>query len=78
MQGVRALERPHGNAGAASRYETFVIRMWVKPDAVVEHGEIRHVGTNRTVRFRELERAFSLIGDMIQKPATRVAEEYDS
>lgn len=41
---------------AASRYETFVMRLWVE-DARIEHGEIRHVRSNTAVRFRDIAHA---------------------
>lgn len=56
---------PERAACAASRYETFVIRLWVDRDAVVEHGEIRHIASNHTVRFRDFERAVKFIARTI-------------
>ena len=47
------------------RYETFVIRLWVEEKGLVEHGEIHHIGSNSTVRFRKIARALTFIRDII-------------
>jgi hypothetical protein len=62
---VGALVKPHESAVAASRYETFVIRLWIEPEAVVEHGEIRHIKSNHTVHFRDFDRAMKFMLDAI-------------
>jgi len=53
-----------GLAGT-KRYETFVIRVWVEEEGLVEHGEIRHIGSSSAVRFREIERAVAFIRNVI-------------
>lgn len=63
---------PNRTVVAASRYETFVIRLWVNPDAVVEYGEIRHIASNRSVRFRDIERALTFITGVITGDAAHV------
>jgi hypothetical protein len=63
---VGALVKPHETAVASSRYETFVIRLWIESDAVVEHGEIRHIKSNHTAHFRDFDRAMKFMFDAIQ------------
>ena len=53
---------------AGSRYETFVVRLWVEHDGAIEHGEIRHVGSNAAKRFREIGHALSFITSLVGPP----------
>jgi hypothetical protein len=48
------------------RYETFVLRLWVEADGAVDHGEIRHIGSNSVGRFRDLGRALAFIRKVIR------------
>lgn len=43
------------------RYETFVIRLWAEEDGGFEHGEIRHVTSDKGLRFRRVQDAFNFI-----------------
>lgn len=58
--------KPRETAVATSRYETFVIRLWIEPNAVVQHGEIRHIKSNHTAHFRDFDRAMKFMFDAIQ------------
>ena len=44
-----------------SRYETFVIRLWVEDQAEVNHGEIRHPLSGAGRRFVRLEDAMAFM-----------------
>lgn len=48
-----------------SRYETFVIRVWIEKTATVNHGEIRHALTGTGRRFLRLEDAIAFIDQYI-------------
>lgn len=44
-----------------SRYETFVIRVWIEKTATVNHGEIRHALSGAGRRFVRMEDAIAFI-----------------
>jgi hypothetical protein len=44
-----------------SRYETFVIRLWVGDGADPGHGELRHLTRGTVFRFRQVQEALRLI-----------------
>jgi hypothetical protein len=50
-----------------SRYETFVVRLWVEDDEVVAYGEVRHLTTSTGLRFRELDQAVRFINRMTSR-----------
>jgi hypothetical protein len=54
------------SALGTKRYETFVVRLWVESEGAVDHGEIRHVGSNSIGRFRDLDRALGFIRKVIR------------
>jgi len=56
---------PKDSALDTKRYETFVLRLWVEAEGAVDHGEIRHIGSNAIGRFRDLGRAFAFIRKVI-------------
>lgn len=56
---------PGRRPAATSRYETFVIRIWVSPQGAIAHGEVRHVASDSVGRFRDLEGALNLISGAI-------------
>lgn len=57
-----------------SRYETFVIRLWVDPAAVINHGEIRHSLSGAGRRFVRLEDAITFINAYISKDGEAVLD----
>ncbi|MEO7665457.1 MAG: hypothetical protein ABIU97_00310 [Dehalococcoidia bacterium] len=44
-----------------SRYETFVIRVWVDDEAILDHGEIRHLGSGMGLRFLKIPEVIRFI-----------------
>ena len=68
------ISRAH--AVGSKRYETFVVRLWVETPGNVEHGEIRHVGSNSFTRFREVAHAMTFIREVISghKPPDELTE----
>ena len=48
-----------------SRYETFVIRLWVGDDADPGHGELRHLTDGTVFRFRRVQEALRLIEGIV-------------
>jgi len=54
-----------------SRYETFVIRVWVDNSAVVNHGEIRHPLSGVGRRFVRMQEAMAFMDRYI-------AEEHET
>jgi hypothetical protein len=53
-----------------SRYETFVIRLWMEDDVGLDHGEVRHVGSGAGRRFRQMYEAL----DFVQAMAARESD----
>jgi hypothetical protein len=51
-----------------SRYETFVVRLWVEDGGVVDHGEVRHLTTGTGLRFRDMDQALQFIQRMASRP----------
>ena len=49
------------SGGFMSRYETFVMRVWVDNSAVVDHGEIRHTRSGAGRRFLRMDEAMAFI-----------------
>lgn len=47
-----------------SRYETFVIRLWMEDDVGLDHGEVRHVGSGAGRRFRQVHEALDFVRTM--------------
>ncbi len=45
---------------SAGRYSSFVIRVWSRNGQMVQ-GEITHVATGESVRFRDIERMITFI-----------------
>lgn len=66
-----ALRISRAHAVGSKRYETFVVRLWVEVPGNVEHGEIRHVGSNSFTRFREVAHAITFIRDVISGHETQ-------
>lgn len=44
-----------------SRYETFVVRLWIADDSGQGHGEVRHLATGKGLLFQKLEEATRFI-----------------
>lgn len=44
-----------------SRYETFVLRIWVEDSTAANHGEIRHLASGMGLRFRQVQEAMKFI-----------------
>lgn len=44
-----------------SRYETFVIRLWMEDDVGLDHGEVRHVGSGTGRRFRRVDEGLEFV-----------------
>ena len=62
-----------------SRYETFVIRVWVEDPAEVSHGEIRHPLSGAGRRFVRMEEAMAFmdrhIAEAREMPAPVAVDE---
>ena len=56
------------NEAGAGRYETFVLRVWVR-EAGTHHGEIRHVQTNSSIRFHEMQQAIEFLQTTVERVA---------
>jgi hypothetical protein len=57
-----------------SRYETFVIRVWIENSSVVNHGEIRHPLSGSGRRFVRMQDAMAFIDRYIAE-ASETARE---
>lgn len=44
-----------------SRYETFVIRLWMEDQVGLGHGEIRHVRSGTGRHFRQVDEALEFV-----------------
>lgn len=44
-----------------SRYETFVIRLWIEDESGLDHGEVSHLTTGTGLRFLQIEQALQFI-----------------
>jgi len=53
-----------------SRYETFLVRLWIGDDDAVSHGEVKHLGSGTGSRFREVRHATSFIEETMKKRTT--------
>lgn len=47
-----------------SRYETFVIRLWME-EMGLDHGEVRHVGSGTGRRFRQVDEALEFVQSIV-------------
>ncbi|HET6614438.1 MAG TPA: hypothetical protein VFH62_01015 [Dehalococcoidia bacterium] len=56
-----------------SRYETFVIRVWVEDPAEVNHGEIRHPLSGAGRRFVRMEEAMAFMDRYIAEERAAAA-----
>ena len=57
-----------------SRYETFVIRVWIDDQSSMNHGEVRHPLTGAGRRFVRMEDALSFMSGYLTEqrdPATQ-------
>ncbi len=50
-----------------SRYQTFVVRLWVDDEGAMSHGEVRHLGSGAASRFREVH----LLAEFIEQTISR-------
>ena len=50
-----------------SRYETFVIRLWIEDGHGLDHGEVTHLTSGRERRFLKVEQAMQFIREMAEK-----------
>ena len=50
-----------------SRYETFVVRLWIADDSGQGHGEVRHLATGRGMLFQKLDEATRFIESMVNR-----------
>ncbi len=57
-----------------SRYETFVIRLWIEDEAKLDHGEIRHLKSGTGVRFRRVLEAMNFIERFSGEPQGQTSE----
>ncbi len=55
-----------------SRYETFLVRLWIGDDHDVSHGEVKHLGSGTGSRFRKVSNATAFIEETMKK---RIAAE---
>jgi hypothetical protein len=49
-----------------SRYETFLIRLWIGDDDAMNHGEVKHLGSGTGSRFREVHNATAFIEETMR------------
>jgi hypothetical protein len=57
-----------------SRYETFVIRVWVEDEAVLDHGEVRHLTSGIGLRFRRVHEVIRFIERVAASPESHANE----
>lgn len=57
-----------------SRYETFVIRLWMNDQASLSHGEVRHLTTGTGLRFLRVEEALEFIQRIADRDGGHSAE----
>ena len=50
-----------------SRYETFVIRLWIEDGSGLDHGEVTHLTSGRERRFLKIEQAMKFIREMAEE-----------
>ena len=62
---------------SAGQYDSFVVRVFSRgPTREVVHGQVTHVGTRRTLRFTDLQRAMTFIrAHAGQRPAQGAAPD---
>lgn len=61
-----------------SRYETFVIRLWMEDEVGLDHGEVRHVGSGAGRRFRQVHEALDFVRAIAARPDDSVDERGDN
>ena len=50
-----------------SRYETFIVRLWIGDDGALGHGELRHLPAGSGFRFRRVQQAFQFIEEIASR-----------
>lgn len=58
-----------------SRYETFVIRLWMEDDVGLDHGEVRHVGSGTGRRFRQVDEALEFVRTVASRTSLLPGED---
>jgi len=61
-----------------SRYETFVLRLWIEDGSAVRHGEVRHVATGKELRFLRIDQAIKFIEFMARRQILSAESPDDS
>ena len=55
-----------------SRYETFVIRLWIEDDSSGGHGEVRHLASGKGMLFKKREEVTHFIESIIDRESRSV------